>query len=85
MVRRRIFKVVPTCNCLVRFGMMKVDRRTSTEESQPHDRDEANGDDAGHRLAVSIQGPDHYKARLRQAILIRCLHGPSFIVPRPLF
>ena len=48
MVQRRIFKVGPTFNCLTRFGMMKVDRRTPTD-SQSHYYDEANGNDVDHR------------------------------------
>ena len=40
MVRRRIFKIGPTFNCLARFGMMKEDRRTPTEKSQSHCHEE---------------------------------------------
>jgi hypothetical protein len=56
MVRRRIFKIGPTFNCLARFGMMKVDRRTPTEESQSHYHDEANGNDADHQSLRRFRG-----------------------------
>jgi hypothetical protein len=78
MVRRRIFKVGPAVNRLARFGMMKVDRRAPTEESQSHYRHEANGNDADHQ---SLPREGLFDGKNYQALPVHGAHFQVELVP----